>query len=81
MLGVSVQNFKQLGGRADLLCPFIWSHDLMRFEDVSDKGAASNFEQISEKSGTETLAMIRQASGEESMSRTRKVQTHEDYTG
>jgi hypothetical protein len=39
-MGVRVQNFKQLVGRADFLGPFIWSlvSGLMRFRDESDKG-------------------------------------------
>jgi hypothetical protein len=43
ILGVSVQNSTQLGGRSDFLCPFICScvSGLMRFRDGSDKGTAS----------------------------------------
>jgi hypothetical protein len=42
---MGVQHFKQLGGRADLLRPFIWSRvsDLMRFREGSDKGTATDF--------------------------------------
>jgi hypothetical protein len=42
-LGVSVQNFTQLGGCADFLRPFIWSHvcGLAQFRNESDKGTAS----------------------------------------
>jgi hypothetical protein len=45
MLGVSVQNFKHLGGDADILRPFIWSRvsGLMQLDDGSDKGTASHF--------------------------------------
>jgi hypothetical protein len=46
---VSVHNFKQLGGPANFLRPFIWScvSGLIRFCVGSDKGTASNFVQIS----------------------------------
>jgi hypothetical protein len=39
-----VQNFTQLGGCTDHLCPFIRSRvsGLMLFRDGSDKGTASN---------------------------------------
>jgi hypothetical protein len=59
MLGVSVWNFMQLGGRADFLCPFICTYvsGLMQFRVGTDKGTASNSVQILEM---ETLAMIRQ---------------------
>jgi hypothetical protein len=45
ILGISVQNFTQLGKRADFLRPFIWSrvYGLMPFHDGSDKGTASKF--------------------------------------
>jgi hypothetical protein len=41
--GVSVQNFTQLGGCADFLCPFIWScvSGLKWFYDGSNKGTAT----------------------------------------
>jgi hypothetical protein len=50
-LGVSEKNLIQLGGRADILRPFIWSHvsGLMNFCDGFDKGTPSNFVKISEK--------------------------------
>jgi hypothetical protein len=50
-MGVSVQNFMQLGGHADFIPPFIWSRVscLMRFPDGSNKGTASNFMQISKQ--------------------------------
>jgi hypothetical protein len=71
-LGVGVQNFPQLGGRADFLRPFIRSHvsDLMQFPNESDKGTASVHQILckSRNLATEALAMIRQALGEESMS-------------
>jgi hypothetical protein len=41
MLGVSVQNFTELGGSADF--------SLARFRDGSDKGTSSNSVHISEK--------------------------------
>jgi hypothetical protein len=36
-----------MGGYADILHPFIWSHlsGMMRFRDGSDRGTASNFVQ------------------------------------
>jgi hypothetical protein len=48
---VSVQNFTQLGGRADSLRYFIWScvSGMMRFRDGSIKGIALDFGQIAEK--------------------------------
>jgi hypothetical protein len=51
ILGVGVQNFKQLGGRADFLRHFIWSRvsDIMAFLDGADEGRATNSVQISEK--------------------------------
>jgi hypothetical protein len=50
-LGVSVQNFLQLGERADFLRPFVGSgaSGLMQFRDGSDKETASNFVEITEK--------------------------------
>jgi hypothetical protein len=50
-LGVSVQNFTQLGGRSDFLSPFICSRvfGLMRFCVVSDFECASNFVHLSGK--------------------------------
>jgi hypothetical protein len=51
ILGVSQQNFTQLGGRADFLRPFIWSSasGLMRFCHGSDKGAAQSFIKVIQK--------------------------------
>jgi hypothetical protein len=48
MLG-SLQNFTQLGGRADSLCPFTWSgvSGLMQFRDEYNKVTSSNAVQIS----------------------------------
>jgi hypothetical protein len=42
-LGIGEQNFMQLGGHADFLCPFIWSHvsGVMRFRNAFDKGIVS----------------------------------------
>jgi hypothetical protein len=42
-LGVSAQNFTQLGRRADFWHPFIWSRvtGLMRFCDGSNRGTAN----------------------------------------
>jgi hypothetical protein len=64
-LGASVQNFTQLGGRADSLRLSIWSRvsGLMGFCDQFDKGTASNFVQISGKSAAETLVKVRQEFG------------------
>jgi hypothetical protein len=77
-MGVSVHNFTQLGGRTDVLSPFIWScvSDLMQFCDGSDKGTLSNFVQISGKSVTETLVMISQPFREENMGCPRVFEWH-----
>jgi hypothetical protein len=50
MLRVSVQNFTQLGGRADFLRPFISSRvaALIRYREGSDSECATHFVQISE---------------------------------
>jgi hypothetical protein len=71
-LEVSVQNFTQLGGRADFYVNLfgVLLSGLMRFRDGSNKGTASHFVQISEKVQN-ALAVIRQSFGEETMSRTR----------
>jgi hypothetical protein len=60
----------QLGGCADLLHPFIWSHvsGLMQFHNGSNKGTASNFCANLGKHAMETLSLIRQAFEEESLS-------------
>jgi hypothetical protein len=46
-----VQNFMQLVGHADFLCPIIWSRVFarMRFHDGSESESVSYFVQISEK--------------------------------
>jgi hypothetical protein len=51
ILGASVQNIMQLGGHADFLHPFVWSHisGLMQFHNGFYKAPASDFLQISEK--------------------------------
>jgi hypothetical protein len=58
MLGVSVQNFTQPGGRADFLRPFIWScvSGLMRFLTADQKQQCVNIceelRQIASKDAT-----------------------------
>jgi hypothetical protein len=77
-MGVGVQNFKQLSGRADLLRPFVWSRvsGLKGFRDGSNKRNSIKFCINLENCATVTLVMIRQEFGEESMSRTRKALYH-----
>jgi hypothetical protein len=74
ILGVNVQNFMQLDGRADFLRPFTLSRvpGLMRLSDRSDKGTLSNVVPISEKHMSKTLEMIRQAFGAENINSTRR---------
>jgi hypothetical protein len=61
-----------MGGRADFLCPFIWSPDAMPGLILN---LAKEQHTILEKSVMETLAMIRQVFEEENMSHTWEVQT------
>jgi hypothetical protein len=64
----------QLGGRADFLCPIIWSRDAI--SRCLRQWVRIKFCENLGKSATETLAVIRQAYGEESMSRTRVFEWH-----
>jgi hypothetical protein len=75
MLGVSLQNFTQLGGSADFLRPFIWPVAILL--RIRQRNSFKCCENLGENV-TETLEMIRQAFGEEGMSRTWKVQTRQD---
>jgi hypothetical protein len=68
-LGVSRQNFKELGGGADLLWPFIWIRQRNGIKICADLG----------KSATEIVAMIRQMLGEENMSRTGVFEWHAQF--
>jgi hypothetical protein len=55
-LGVSAQNFTQLGESADFFTPFYLSclSGLVRFRDWSDKGIAPNFVKNLGENATET---------------------------
>jgi hypothetical protein len=68
-LRISVQNFTQLGGGADL-GTFIWSRvsDLMRFRDGFGFATHEILRNSRKKIATETLAMIREAFWKESVS-------------
>jgi hypothetical protein len=70
-LEVSVQNFTQLGGRADFLCPLICIcvSGLMRFHNESDIEYASDFVQPWKQFNRDP-GSVRQAFEKESMSLT-----------
>jgi hypothetical protein len=71
----SAQNFTQLSGRADFLCPFSLGRDAIS-QWIRQRNSIKSYASFGE-SETGTLAIIRQEFGEESVTCTRKVRTYQ----